>query len=102
MTFSQSILPVKMVYVDQEGSVRNIWSNVSSGDSLYALKFLDYKSNQEREMNDGLMKNYQESVLSSCSLEKSYENSIFYKQRISFNVDFINKGTVLEEVHTYS
>ena len=53
-------------------------------------------------MNDGLMKNYQESVLSSCSLEKSYENSIFYKQRISFNVDFINKGTVLEEVHTYS
>ena len=90
-----------MVYVDKKGDVRDIWSNVSSRDNLYAVKFFDYESKKETETNEKLLENYQRSVLKNFLSEAAYKNDLSYDRRISFNVDFVSRGSSLEEVHTY-
>lgn len=97
VNFSQSILPVKFVYLDGKGGIKNIWSNVTEKDSLYIVKFLDEKNKTEVRTSENLMGNYQK----IARTEKSFYSG--NAGQCSFDclaIDFVKSGEVLEEVHT--
>ena len=47
INFGQKIFPVKFVYVTDTGNVESIWSNVSSKDDIYVVKFFDAEKKNE-------------------------------------------------------
>lgn len=88
MQFGQSILPVRFVYLDQEGDVGKIWSNVSQDDSQYVIKFFDEKK-QEMPPSRYLVAQYfkagQETIIDG---------------RITKCTQLIEKDNYIEEVRT--
>lgn len=91
-----------MVYVDNKGEVKNIWSNVSPADNLYAIKFFGYRDNKEQNPDNKLIANYQRSVIKNFSSDFGSGSNYFCNQKMSLNVEFVNQGSTLEEVRTYS
>jgi hypothetical protein len=94
VNFSQSILPVKIVYLDSESEIKNIWSNVSVKDEIYVIKFFDLQKNIELGMDGYLWNSYQQ-----FEIEKANYN--FGEKEISVTVDFVRKNNNLEEVQTF-
>jgi len=47
INFGQKIFPVKFVYVTDTGNIESIWSNVSSKDDMYVVKFFDAEKKNE-------------------------------------------------------
>ncbi|MFZ2153817.1 MAG: hypothetical protein WAV16_01155 [Candidatus Moraniibacteriota bacterium] len=58
---SQSILPVKFVYMTDQGSIDNIWSNVGQWDDLYVIKFFSAKKT-ELPLDSELLSRYAQST----------------------------------------
>jgi len=106
VNFSQSILPVRFVYLDNQNEIQKIWSNVSSDDSLYVVKFLNQKSQKEIKMNSNIFGDYQNMIrrskLMSGELLASSLNSYNKGNSRSLSVDFIQDKNSIEEVHTYT
>jgi hypothetical protein len=94
VNFSQSILPAKIVYLDDKSEIKNIWSNVSAKDEIYIIKFFDLQKNIELGMDGYLWDSYQQ-----FEIEKANYN--FGEKEISATVDFVRKNNSLEEVQTF-
>jgi len=90
LNFSQSIIPVKFVYLDNKGNIENIWSNVKKNDHLYVVKFFSENDKNEVPVNDNVMSKFRNKLT-------MVENNNIQTLR----VDFFKNGNVLEEVHTY-
>ena len=101
VTFGQSILPVRFVYLDQEGEVSSIWSNVSARDKVYVVKFFNEKTKSEVRMSEGLLARYRTAIVQdenqAGKLKSFVRNSNTFTQA---SVDFVEKGDYFEEVHT--
>lgn len=91
---SQSILPVKFVYLKEGGEVARMWSNVSEKDDLYVVKFFDASSGLEVSADIQAFYFYE----TARELEMSISD---YKK--SLKVEFVkNKdGGIGEEVRTF-
>lgn len=61
LNFSQSILPVKLVYLAENEKVENIWSNVSENDNAYVVKFFDPQQKEIKASLDILF-DYQKKI----------------------------------------
>ena len=88
MNFSQKILPVNFVYLNKKGDIGSVWSNVSASDDLYVVKFFDEKKH-EVPLSQNLLRQFakkSESMTSSMS--------------VSEHVQFVQKGSVLQEIKT--
>jgi hypothetical protein len=94
--FSQNILSAKFIYLDSGLEVKNIWSNVSTKDEAYVIKFFDLKKQAEINMNIDLLDKY-----------KQFEerNALHSYSGLNENMDvaiyFIQKNSRLEEVRTF-
>jgi hypothetical protein len=107
INFSQSILPVRFVYLNKSGSIEKIWSNISGKDSLYVVKCIDSKSQNEISMNENVLVSYQDMVKRSGAVSGTIfpnmaENYFSQKNEYSIAIDFIKSNNYIEEVHTYS
>jgi len=101
VTFGQSILPVRFVYLDQEGEVSSIWSNVSAKDKVYVVKFFNEKTRSEVGIDKGLLVRYRTAMTQdenqAVKLKGFARNNNMFTQA---SIDFVEKGDYLEEVHT--
>lgn len=101
VSFGQSILPVRFVYLDKQGGIKNIWSNVSVNDKAYVVKFFDDKTKKEVSRNEKLLGEYQKSIVRKE--EQIFpDKELFAKtdKKIQLSIDFIKKDNSLEEVQT--
>lgn len=105
MKMRQQILPVRFVYLDKNGSVDHVWSNVSEKDSEYVVKFFDKKTDKEIFSEEKMLKNYQDFVLKNQVIEPELKKGLVAIDcgRSNLVVNFIQTrgGDKLEEVHTY-
>ena len=103
LNFSQSILPVRFVYV-QGGQIDRIWSNVSENDSAYVIKFFDTRTDREISVSADTINSYQEIVNKSRLVSGSVYATDVKDSTCQANlaVDFVRSNNTLEEVHTYS
>lgn len=90
INFSQSILPVQFVYLDNDFSIDKIWSNISATDSQYVMKFFDAR---------------QKEVLINNNLVSDYANFISVKESrqdifTSVSVSWAKQGEIMEEIKT--
>lgn len=90
LNFSQSILPVRFVYLGKNNEIEKIWSNVSEKDGAYAVKFFNDKL-KEVVINEVFLNSYQETVKQEQTSSAS----------ASATVDFLKTSGILEEVRTY-
>ena len=101
VSLGQSILPVRFVYLDQEGEISNIWSNISAKDKVYVVKFFNEKTRSEVGMNDDLLVRYRMAIVrdenQAVKLKSFARNNNAF---IQASVDFIEKEDCFEEVHT--
>ena len=107
LTLSQSILPVRFVYLNSGGEIEKIWSNISGKDSRYVMKFFDAKSQLEISGNENTLLDYQDTIRKSQLISGTITPGLalgFYPPENKFNlaIDFIRSGNSLEEVHTYT
>lgn len=107
VNFSQSILPVRFVYINNQGNIEKIWSNISEKDDLYVVKCIDAKSQKEVSMNDKLLMSYQDMVKKSGTVSGTIfpdvtRNYFSQKDNYSVAVDFLKFNNYVEEVRTYS
>lgn len=86
---SQSILPVKFVYLDKHDKINNVWTNVAENDNQYVLKFLHPDGKEEAASNSELVKLF----------VKKYQNP---SNNNIEDVRFLQSKDGLEEVRTYS
>lgn len=93
---SQSILPVKFVYLKKSGEVAKIWSNVSEKDDLYVVKFFDASSGLEVSANTRISYFYEE-------IKKLEAEMSMADHKKSFKIEFVknNDGGIGEEVRTF-
>ncbi len=87
---SQSILPVKFVYLDEKKHISRVWSNVQEIDSVYVVKFFSEKNKEELISNELLLSKFKDK-------EIRQEN----RNLQTLKIDFIENGNKLEEVHTF-
>jgi len=80
VTFTQAILPVRFVYVDEMGEIIRIWSNVKSTDTSYVLKF--FKNELELEKNENLLFSYY----------KTMEETIPYQQGLIYDTSMVRNA----------
>lgn len=88
--FSQSILPVRFVYLGENNEIEKIWSNISERDDVYAIKFFDYNL-REMDFNEDFL----------YSFQKTLEQEKTVSASMSIATNFIKSDSVLEEVRTY-
>jgi len=101
VSFGQRILPVRFVYLDNEGAIKNIWSNISAKDSLYVVKFFDEKTKKEVRADEGLFERYRTSVKDDQEgsiVSKAFKGENKYFTQVS--IDFVKKEGVFEEIQT--
>jgi hypothetical protein len=96
VNFSQSILPAKIVYLDSSLKIKNIWSNVSTKNGVYVIKFFDLVKNVELSMNRYLLDSYQQFETENLAFNYSGAN-----ENMNATVDFIQKNNNLEEIRTF-
>lgn len=110
VNFAQAILPVRLVYLGNDGAVEKIWNNVTSGDNSYFVKFYSVSGKKEIIPTE---KNFNEYESLVCRSNSSKLNTAFAKNianppflengnEMNFEINFIKKETVIEEVHTYA
>jgi len=87
-TMSQSILPVRFVYLEKNGTIDHIWSNVTEKDSAYVVKFFD-KEKKEVSMEKRMILKY---------VEKSKEAAI--SRQSTQEIRFIESAQGIEEIKT--
>ena len=87
--FSQRILPVRFVYLDEQGQAKRSWSNVQNQDAVYVFKIFD---NQGRELSlaEGARKKSLQEVVSQTVIERK-------KSEYS---TLLESGSALREVKT--
>lgn len=104
LNFSQSILPVRFVYLGKNNEIEKIWSNVSEKDSIYVIKFFNDKRG-EVSINERALISYQETVkreqTSMSALPNGQAGSRQGSALANVAVDFLKTGGILEEVRTY-
>lgn len=100
LSLNQSILPVKMVYLDSRDRVDSIWSNVSDSDTIYAVKFIRKKSNEEISMRQDILNRFQQESTKNVSAYGWSGNGAGEKFS-QLSVNFVQKNDQLEEIRTY-
>ncbi|MEK7598336.1 MAG: hypothetical protein AAB487_01220 [Patescibacteria group bacterium] len=93
INFSQAILPVRFVYLDQGREIKDIWSNITETDGQYMIKFFDSKLKTEISASDKIFSDYQK-IISLNAGEISSKKSL--------TIDFVKNNGLLEEVRTYT
>lgn len=94
VSFGQSILPVKFVYLDARGVVEKVWSNVSDKDSAYVVKFFDAREKTEFSGAPEFLGKY----LSYAESQPQCE--FFSGGKINRIVEYAQSGGALEEIQT--
>jgi hypothetical protein len=89
INITQSILPVRFVYLNDKQQIINIWNNVTKKDKNYIIKF--FINNREVKTDDNLMNIY---IRFTSSIDKNYANS-------SPIIDVIKSNNSYEEIYTY-
>ncbi|HAS00256.1 MAG: hypothetical protein US57_C0004G0006 [Candidatus Moranbacteria bacterium GW2011_GWC2_37_73] len=87
-TMSQSILPVRFVYLEKNGAIDSIWSNVTEKDSAYVVKFFDKEKN-EVSMQQRMILKY---------VEKSKETTV--SRQSTQEIKFVETKNGIEEIKT--
>ena len=72
-TMSQSILPVRFVYLEKNGAIDSIWSNVTEKDSLYVVKFFDIEKKEVLTEQSMLLKYVEKSRTATVSRQSTQE-----------------------------
>lgn len=102
--FKLTILPVRFVYIE-DGEIVKIWNNTKENDSRYALKFFDYRTEEEINPTNTMYATYNQLI---TQLNVFSEGIIFEKgqtvttdEKITWDIQmsYTSKGS--EEVHTY-
>lgn len=101
VSFGQSILPVRFVYLDKRGEIKDIWSNISSKDGAYVVKFFDNKTKKEIGLNEKLLGDYQKNIAQN-ERQNFIDKALLAKsgKKVQLSIDFIKKDNLLEEVRT--
>ena len=92
VNLSQSILPVRLVYFNKKGEIKNIKDITSKDDALYIIKFYNYKNEliSEKDMTFIKKQKYFQGIKNK--METKEANLI---------INFVEKKGKIEEVHTY-
>jgi|GEM_PF-1945335 len=107
LNFSQSILPVRFVYLDNQNTIQRIWSNISPTDNLYMVKFINVKTQTEMGFSENVFNSYQDIMRKSNSVSGLIVPSAVIASPAQNNfynlaIDFIKTENSFEEVHTFS
>lgn len=78
-TMSQSILPVRFVYLEKDGSIDHIWSNVTEKDSQYVVKFFDIKQ-KEISTEKNMILTYVEKSKKDIVSRQSTQETLFLER----------------------
>ncbi len=89
MKMRQRILPVRFVYLEKDGSIDRIWSNVRENDDEYIVKFFDTKQ-KEVSPTKLLLDDYQLHISREDKKTAQLDKSVHFNEQDEF----------LEEVHT--
>jgi hypothetical protein len=94
ISFGQSILPVKFIYLDKYGNIEKIWTNIDESSEIYIMKF--YKNNGASEsLTTG------ENIQSYKKV--TINNNYFLGDNFAeLKVDFLEKSGKFEEILTYA
>jgi hypothetical protein len=102
VSFSQAILPVRFVYLNKD-NIEKIFNTVSSRDSAYIVKFI----NQDEEITptEKNFSDYKNFICRSNTEFGALKDSVSYSLKnktdfVDFKIDFVRKGSQLEEIHT--
>ncbi|MDD5463529.1 MAG: hypothetical protein PHP62_00045 [Candidatus Moranbacteria bacterium] len=87
-TMSQSILPVRFVYLEKNGAIDSIWSNVTEKDSVYVVKFFDKEKNEVSTEQAMLLKYVEKSKKATVSRQSTQETK------------FVKTNSGIEEIKT--
>jgi hypothetical protein len=103
--FGQSILPVRFVYLDHNGQITKIWSNVSEKDSVYIIKYFDEKSQKEVALESNNVFNSYQNIIDQTQLISGSVSAADMKGdtvQDNLAIDFVKINNTVEEIHTYS
>lgn len=102
--FTQSILPVRFVYLGRDGAVEKVWSNVSDRDRAYVVKFFDSGNGKEIKMNFSGVKKYCQEIKTDYLEAEGERVAGSFKRSVggSLMVDLIQRENSLEEIRTYA
>lgn len=106
MRFSQSILPVRFVYLDGRGEIERIWSNVSAKDDLYVIKFFAFSRREIKPTSEnvGGYRKIIQSANVGFTEANIFERGKFFEDNrgvVAPEVEFVQKDASIEEIHTY-
>lgn len=104
VNFSQAILPVRFVYLDQD-SIKKIFNTVTSLDGAYTVKFISGKEEKEITPTERNLTDYQNYVCRRNFEFSGLTNGFNYfsnnkSELIDFKIDFVSDGNILQEIHT--
>lgn len=96
---SQSILPVRVAYVNEKGDVSGFWSNVSVLDNVYAIKFYRKNSTEEIRPDSHLMFEFAEKY--AAEKNGTLSGSFYHDKKQNKSVKIIvESGSIVQEVET--
>jgi hypothetical protein len=96
---SQSILPVRIAYVDEHNKISGFWSNVSMFDSAYVVKFYKQNSTEEIESDSLLIREFAREYKDSENKTSLQNFNVANKQARSVEV-VLKSGSIVQEVET--
>lgn len=106
ITFSFEILPVRFVYINEEGGITRIWNNTENKHQRYVLKFFKNDTEEEVEPSEKHLDSYYTIIQNTNNF---YEGDIFDLALTTFTLDnskdidvkFLSDETgEITEVHT--
>jgi hypothetical protein len=99
---TQTILPVRLIYLNDYSDVVKIWNNVKSNDDKFILKFIYLKNDEEITINDELILKYSK-LLSTYNLMEFGWVNLGGNQldQGTFNVQVLNLNSNLVEIRTF-
>lgn len=102
--FQQSILPVRFIYLDENGNIIKIFNNVSELNTVYILKFYNDKTGVELPITKDLLDKFQILIDKVDMLQQGffYTASLTQKQAqtITPHIELLNSPQGLQEIHT--
>jgi hypothetical protein len=104
VNFSQAILPVRFVYLNKD-NIENIFNTAGSWDSVYVVKFINQEEKKEIVPTEKNFTDYQNFVCRRNVEFGVLKDNISYSLKnktdfVDFKIDFVRKGSQLEEIHT--
>jgi hypothetical protein len=87
-TMSQRILPVRFVYLQKDGNINHIWSNVTEKDELYVVKFFNEKKEEVLMDKRNILEYTQKSQTTIVSKQSTQE------------IQFVAGSDGIEEIKT--